>query len=100
MPFGKQLCGEQDRGPTGAAAHFETALRPVQKALGGLESGGMKPAMRQIAPRPRFLLLAGSLPFHKAHFDRLGEEKAKGNLENFRVAFQAGSTSAIATSRH
>lgn len=53
--------------------------------------------MRQIASRLRFLRLAGSLPFHKAHSDRLGEEKAKSNLENFRVAFQAGSTSAIAT---
>ncbi len=34
MPLGKQLRGEQDRGPTRAAAYFESTLRPFQKTLG------------------------------------------------------------------
>ncbi len=43
----------------------------------------MQPAMRQVPPCFRFLRLAGSLPFHEAHENRLGEQKAKCNLENF-----------------
>jgi hypothetical protein len=39
--------------------------------------------MLQIASRLRFLSLAGSLPFHEAHENKLGEEKAKCNLEIF-----------------
>lgn len=57
----------------------------------------MQPTMRQVPSRLRILCLMGSLPFHEAHTIRLGEEKAKCNLENSLAGFQAGSTSAIAT---
>ncbi len=46
--------------------------------------------MRQVPPCFRFLHLAGSLPFHKAHENRLGEEKAKCNLENSLAGFRPG----------
>lgn len=37
--------------------------------------------MWQVAFSFRFSRFSGSLPFHEAHFSKLGEEKAKCNLE-------------------
>ena len=86
MPLSKQLRGTGPLTHTSRSAfRADTEASPEKAGRAGKQGDAARHAVG--TPLLPILRLAGSLPFHEAHENRLGEEKAKCNLETSLLGF-------------